>query len=131
MDMNLVIWLIVGVFATWRLTWDITSCTHVSDEKGSEICEPNLEGPFRLYDFIRWFFSQSFWPKWVVDGSSCPYCVSMWAAGFVSMLLPVYGGLSFFEAVQLWLLCTLGISGAVAFWFRRLRLLYGLSAQES
>jgi len=127
--MSFIVWLLVGVFATWRLTWDITSCTRLVEEGQPERCEPNLEGPFRLYDGIRWFFKQSFIPKWA--DVMCPYCTSMWAAGFVSLFLPFYEGLSTYEAVQLWLLCTLGMSGVVAFHFRRLRLMFGVDAPES
>lgn len=127
--MTLFIWILIGVFAAWRLTWDITSCTPLKEEGMPDVCEYNSEGPFRLYDGIRFFFAQDFMPAWAQRGAKCPYCVSFWASFFVAIFLPVYTGLDQGESLRLWFVLGVGMSGVIAFVFRIFQNFYGIDAQ--
>ena len=127
---GLTVFFFIGTFAAWRLTWDLTSCTPMSAEGKPDWCEYNLEGPFRLYDGIRWLFRQNFWPKWVRDGIACPYCTSFWFSHLAALCMPIYNNLTWSEALKLFFLMGFGMSGVIIFWFRRVKILYGLSATE-
>lgn len=129
--MELAVFFIIGVFATWRITWDITSCTPVQEEGKPDWCDYNQSGPFNFYHHLRQLFHRTFMPEWAVTGIECPYCVAVWAAGFIALLFPIYHGHSWFESMRTWLMLTLGMSGVVAFWFRRLALFFGIKASES
>lgn len=120
--MQLFVWFIVGSFAVYRLTWDLTSCTLNEDGK----CEPNLEGPFRLYDGIRWVFARTWLPKWV--DINCPFCTSMWVAGFFTLLLLIDGTLP--RTIATWLVWTIGLSAPTAFWLRYAKTIYGVPPRE-
>lgn len=119
------LWFIVGSFAVWRLTWDLTSCTQ-SEATGK--CEPNLEGPFHLYDGIRWALTRTWLPKWIIGGASCPFCLSMWVAGFFALLLVIDGQIP--RTIAAWLLYTIGLSAPTAFWLRYVKTIYGVPPSE-
>lgn len=119
--MEVLAWFIIGSLATWRLTWDLVSC--VKTDTGE--CEPNLEGPFRLYDAIRWTLTRPWMPRYVQEGSTCVFCLSMWAAGFVALLIP-----SGRESIASWLVWTLGMAAPTAFWLRYVRMLYSIPPRE-
>ena len=118
-------WFIVGSFAVWRLTWDLTSCT--PNEKNPDECEPNLEGPFHLYDGVRWLLTRPQLPRWVVTGSECPFCVSMWVAGFFALLLLIDGAIP--RTIAAWLLYTIGMSAPTALVLRHYKA-YGVPPRE-
>ena len=112
---------ICAVFGTFRLSWEITR----KDDEGGQ-----FEGPLRLYDGIRWLFRHPSMPGWIQHAVDCIFCVSLWAAGFTCLLLPVYGGLSWAEAFRIWLLYTLGVGGIVVWWLRYMKALYGVGAGD-
>lgn len=116
------LWFIIGSFAVWRLTWDLTSCT--PDEDTGK-CKPNLEGPAHLYDFLRWLLTRPQLPQWVQEGSTCPFCVSMWAAGFIALLVP-FGR----ESIASWLVWTIGMSAPTALLLRYIKTIYGVPPRE-
>lgn len=119
--MQLFTWFIIGSFAVWRITWDMTSCS--INEMGE--CKPNLEGPFRLYDLIRWLLTRPQLPAWVRTGSECAFCVSMWAAGLIALLIPAGR-----ESIASWLVLTIGMSAPAAFWLRYVRMIYAVPPRE-
>lgn len=123
------VWIVLGIFASWRLTWDITSCSIVHEEGMPDWCEPNSEGPFQLYDGIRWLFMQNSMPDWVHRGIQCPYCVSFWCAFFMTLFLPVYQDLNLLDAFRLWFLLGVSTAGVIAFGLRILHH-YGIDARE-
>lgn len=127
--MELGILFIIGCFATWYLAWSITSCTR--EENNPDECKPNVIGPFYLFDFVRWFFRQPFMPKLVRENADCPYCVSFWTAFFIALWLPIYDHLTWVGSIKLFYVFWIGMSGVIAFWFRRIRILYGLEAKEN
>jgi hypothetical protein len=129
--MKALLWVTLGIFSTWYLTWSITSCAKVQEEGKPDWCDYNVVGPFRLYDHIRWFFQRPFIPPLLRENADCPYCVSFWAAFMMAFFIPVYENLSWVATAKLFFLLWIGQSGVVAFWYRRLRLLYALDAQDS
>jgi len=114
--MNITLFLI-GFFATFALTWSVA----VDDS----------EGPFRVYQFVRWAARREFVPALIRENASCPYCVSFWVAALVTLLLPLYTNLSWVERSAVFFVATYGFHGAVVFWFRWLKIFYGVSANES
>jgi hypothetical protein len=116
--LSLLAWLAVGVLATYRLTHDL-----ISDKE--------LEGPFRIYDFVRWLFRREFWPEWVRDGATCAYCLSFWIGGMFSLLLPIYSGMSWARAVATFILCTFALSGAVVYHYRKTKVMFGVDPESA
>lgn len=117
-------WFVIGSFAVWRLTWDLTSCA--PDDLGE--CKPNLEGPFHLYDGVRWLLARPQLPQWVQEGSTCPFCVSMWVAGFFALLLLIDGLIP--RTIAAWLLYTIGMSTPAALIMRYIKTIYGVPPRE-
>lgn len=114
------VWLVAAILATWRLTWDLTST-----EK--------LEGPFKIYDGVRWLFEQTFWPKWVRNNAQCPYCVSFWAGclfAFVAVFASGEWRGPLVESLGMWFLYAFAAAGVTAFWYRYVRLVYAVEAKE-
>lgn len=128
--MNLIIFFIVGCIGSWYLTWGITSCITIHEDGKPDWCEANVAGPFRIFDFVRWLFTRSFIPPFVRENAGCPYCVSFWTSFFIALLLPIYRDLSWIEALKVFYIFWLGMSGVIAFYFRRIRILYGLEAKD-
>lgn len=118
-------WFIIGCFAVWRMTWDLASCTKNED---TEECEPNLEGPFHLYDFIRWLLTHPWMPRYIQEGSTCVFCVSMWVAGFFALLLLIDGLIP--RTIAAWLLYTIGMSSPTALFLRYVKTIYGVQPRE-
>lgn len=114
--MNITLFLI-GFFATFALTWSVA----VDDS----------EGPFRIYQFVRWIARRQFVPALIRENAGCPYCVSFWAAALVTLLLPLYKGLSWVESSAMFFVVTYGLHGTVVFWFRYVKLIYGVSASDT
>lgn len=115
--MEIITWFVIGTFATWVLTWSIT----VDDS----------EGPFRIYQALRWFLRRGFIPALVRENAGCPYCGSFWSAVLVASLLPIYGGKSWVEIFALFFVVSYGLHGVTVFWFRYIKLIYGVNANES
>lgn len=115
--MEIIGWLLLGVLATYVLTWSIT----VDDS----------EGPFYAYNFVRWFVRRPFMPKLVRDNAHCPYCCSFWCAALVALLLPIYEGMNPGRMVVSLFVVTYGLHGAVVIYFRYLKLFFAIGANES
>lgn len=115
--MELFVWFLIGIAATWRLTNDITS-------------NLQLDGPFKLYVFIRRAFQAAPW-EWVRDAIDCAYCVSFCAGFFVTALLPIYRGQSLPRALMTYFVVSLAVSGAVTYHYRRMKAMFGTDASES
>ena len=98
------IYILLGIFAVWRLTYDFI----------------NLDGPFGLYGAVKKFVDgkKETWPAWVIDGMTCYHCLSFWAGFGVALLLP-------WGSWQQYLLHALGMSGAVTLGARYLKSMYG------
>jgi hypothetical protein len=119
--LNTPIFLIAAIAACWRITWDLTR----KDDEGGQ-----FSGPFRLYDAIRFVFRHPIMPVWVQHAVDCVFCVSMWAAGFFCLLIPVYGGYTWIETLRAWLVYTVGVSGVVAWYYRYIRMMYATGAGD-
>lgn len=116
--MSILSWFLIGTFAAWVLTWSIT-------------VDRESEGPFRAYQFVRWFLVRPFIPALVRDNAGCPYCCSFWSAVLVTSLLPIYSGLSWVNRGALFFVVVYGIHGVIVFWFRYIKIFYGVSALDS
>lgn len=115
--MKTLVWMLAGIFATWRLTHDVSSSME-------------LYGPFGLYERARHFFNQKRLPEWMQGGAECPYCVSFWIGHMVALMLPIYGGMTRFKAMRAYLAASWAISGAVTFYYRWVVVL-GLNGLDS
>ena len=94
----------LAILSVWRLTYDFVA----------------TDGPFGIYAKIREFVKskEQTWPRWIVDGIECKFCVSFWVGFLVATLLPWHGW-------QSYLLFALGCSGAVTLLARYLKAMYG------
>lgn len=72
------IWYIIGAFAVFRMTLDITSTRE-------------LDGPFGLYTAVRSHIEGRDYPSWIKDGVVCPWCVSFWFGCFFGVFYPMSG----------------------------------------
>lgn len=115
--MQIAVWLIVGFFATWRITFDLTSSIE-------------LEGPFGLYEWLRTEFQKERWPAWIRNGIDCPYCVSFWIGHIVALFLPIYSEFSWLAAVGVYLASAWGMSGAYTLYLRRQISMYQIEAKD-
>jgi len=115
--MELGIWLLIGILATWRLTNDITSSIE-------------LAGPLRLYELIHKIFSHPRMPEWLKESDTCPFCVSFWIGHVVAVFLPVYGALDWLHVIGAYLAISWAISGAVTLYIRRMQTIYGVDTRE-
>lgn len=115
--MELGIWLIIGILATWRLTHDITS-------------DMELDGPFALWRLLRKVARQEWVPEFFKDGIDCPFCVSFVVGHFVAILLPIYGAMGWWHTVGAYAAVSWALSGAVTLYIRRMKTIYGVDARE-
>lgn len=114
--MQLFAYLIAGAFATWLLTW-------------SMIME-DVEGPFALYSHIRNLANRPWVPALIRKNRFCPVCISWWAGALVALCLPVYGGLNWLQCALLYFVLVYAFSGAVVFWYRYIRSVFSINANE-
>lgn len=97
--------LILALFATYRLTYDITS-------------KWEFAGAFGIYGWIRSLLKRDDNPEWVREGADCPFCVSQWTAGFVAVLVICSRGrFEFIASISELLLWSLGLAGVVSFFY--------------
>lgn len=106
--MELFVWIIVGILATWRFTCDFTH-------------PGQLYGPFRLYERIRiWIVTWEWVPDFVKENLDCPYCVSFCVGHAIALLLPIYGAFGVIRQIIVYAVVSWAISGAVTliYWLR-------------
>lgn len=115
--MDLFVWLLIGILATWRMTHDITN-------------QMELDGPFNLYTHVRAFFQREFWPVWVQDGITCPYCVSFWFGHLVALLLPIYTGIDLWRGLAAYFAVSWALSGAIVIYLRLMKVFHDLDGDE-
>lgn len=114
--MELLAWLIIGVAATFALTWSMIN------EK--------VEGPFYIYDGIRKLAKAKFMPALVRDNTTCVICVSFYAAVIVAALLPVYAGQGWLKTIGLYFVTVYGLHGGVVWFYRYIKLMYQAGSDE-
>ena len=114
--MEFLTYCLVGAIATWLLTWSMIAT--------------NNEGPFYIYDWIRWVLSRPFMPVLVRDNMLCPVCVSWWAAALVGLLLPVYDSLTWAQSIGLYFVLVYALSGATVFWYRYIAMVYSVNSGD-
>lgn len=115
--MDLLAWILIGVLATWRITHDLTS-------------EMELDGPFAIYSFIREILRSDKAPELLREGIDCPFCVSFTIGHLIAAMLPIYGDLPLARAIMAYLVVSWALSGAVTFYLRRMKTIYGVDARE-
>jgi hypothetical protein len=111
--MQLFAYFVIGVLATWLLTWSMIT--------------QDVEGPFRVYQGIRWVI-KTYFPPFVSSNLGCPICVSFWAGALVALFLPVYAGLGWLQSAALYFVITYALSGATVFWYRYIKSVYGIGS---
>jgi hypothetical protein len=122
--MLLIIVVCLGMFGTYRITYDYTR-EFVQDDGSIK----QLHGPFKIYAWIReWVPKQSWLPDWVRETSDCFYCVSFWIgcmmAGLTFVAIPEI--ISYNPVVLLARLMIFGCaySAPTIWWASRNRLMY-------
>lgn len=121
------IYVVCGMLATYRITYDYTRKFQQDD--GSVTY---LHGPFNIYTYIRTHISSWMWlPSWVRENHDCFYCMSFWA-GFVFALLTFAAYpdvISYNPVVSLARLFLLGTaySAPTIWWVSRNRLMFEAS----
>lgn len=115
--MELATVVVLGMLGTYALMWSIA----IDDS----------EGPFRIYQYIRFLATHKKSPPLIRENASCPYCVSFWAGGMMAVLtvLALGYGMSVATLAKVFIL-TYGYHGACVFWMRYMKSIYQLGSRD-
>lgn len=109
---------VIGLFSSFVLNHSIT-------------VDKDQEGPFYIYNWVRSTLSASWMPKLVRDNHDCPICGSFWSSFVVAVALQfVIPFVSVVHTAGYLFLLTYGMHGVIIFWFRFIKLMYGLGPKE-
>ena len=115
--MQLFIEVLAGTFGTFVLT--------------QSSLDGSMEGPFYLYNLVRWLATHNRAPKLIKAGATCPVCISFWVAALFAVLI---GFLRPWQGWTMWaasmFVLTYGMHGAYIFYIKWLKAFYAMGASD-